>query len=66
VKGQPGRSPGRGTEEGMEPDNFLCTRNARPQKALVGHAQSRIGKAAFESEIEEWGEARSRHDDEET
>jgi len=50
----------------MEPDNFLCTRNARPQKALVGHAQSRIGKAAFESEIEEWGEARSRHDDEET
>jgi len=25
--------------EGMEPDDLLCSRNARPQKALVGHAQ---------------------------
>ena len=28
-----------GTEEGMEPDDLLCSRNARPQKALVGRAQ---------------------------
>ena len=33
-------APGaRGTEEGMEPDDLLCSRNARPQKALVGRAQ---------------------------
>ena len=25
--------------EGMEPDDLLCSRNARPQKALVGRAQ---------------------------
>ena len=25
-------------EEGMEPDDLLCSRNARPQKALVGRA----------------------------
>jgi hypothetical protein len=30
-----------GTEEGMEPDDLLCSRNARPQKALVGRAQWR-------------------------
>ena len=29
----------RGTEEGMDPDDLLCSRNARPQKALVGRAQ---------------------------
>jgi hypothetical protein len=28
-----------GGEEGMEPDDLLCSRNARPQKALVGRAQ---------------------------
>ena len=28
-----------GTEEGMEPDDLLCSRNARPRKALVGRAQ---------------------------
>ena len=27
---------------GMEPDNLLCSRNARPQKALVGRAQWKI------------------------
>src|SRR5512140_11759 len=26
-------------KEGMEPDDLLCSRNARPQKALVGRAQ---------------------------
>ena len=24
---------------GMEPDDLLCSRNARPEKALVGRAQ---------------------------
>ncbi len=27
---------------GMEPDDLLCSRNARPQKALVGRAQWKI------------------------
>ena len=27
------------SEEGMEADDLLCSRNARPQKALVGRAQ---------------------------
>jgi len=30
-----------GAEEEMEPDDLLCSRNARPQKALVGRAQLR-------------------------
>jgi hypothetical protein len=25
--------------EGVEPDDLLCSRNVRPQKALVGRAQ---------------------------
>jgi len=29
-------------EEGMEPDDLLCSRNARPPKALVGRAQWKI------------------------
>jgi len=29
-------------EEGMEPDDLLCSRNARPEKALVGRAQRKI------------------------
>ncbi len=28
-----------GTEEGMEPDDLLCSRNAQSQKTLVGRAQ---------------------------
>jgi hypothetical protein len=28
--------------EGMETDGLLCSRNARPQKALVGRAQGKI------------------------
>jgi hypothetical protein len=31
-------------EEGMEPDDLLCSRNARPQKALVGRAQWKINQ----------------------
>jgi hypothetical protein len=43
-KGQPGRPPARGTEEEMEPDDLLCSRNARPQKALVGRTQWKINQ----------------------
>jgi hypothetical protein len=32
-------------EEGMEPDDLLCSRNARHQKALVGRAQWKINQA---------------------
>ena len=28
----------------MEADDLLCSRNARPQKALVGHAQWKINQ----------------------
>jgi len=28
-----------GAEEGMEPDDLLCPRNARSRKTLVGRAQ---------------------------
>jgi hypothetical protein len=31
-------------ERGMEPDDLLCSRNARPQKALVGRAQWKINQ----------------------
>ena len=31
----------RRTEEEDEPDDLLCSRNARPRKALVGRAQGR-------------------------
>ena len=33
-----------GEREGMEPDDLLCSRNARPQKALVGRAQWKINQ----------------------
>ena len=36
--------PTPGAEEGMEPDDLLCSRNARPQKALVGRAQWKINQ----------------------
>ena len=42
--GQPGRPLARGTEDGMEPDDLLCSRNARPPKALVGRAQWKINQ----------------------
>jgi hypothetical protein len=29
----------------MEPDDLLCSRNARPPKALVGRAQWKINQA---------------------
>src|SRR5580765_8666305 len=40
-----------GTEEGMEPDDLLCSRNARPQKALVGRAQWKIKQPPSLEEI---------------
>jgi hypothetical protein len=42
MEGHPHWSCTPGTEEGMEPDDLLCSRNARPQKALVGRAQWKI------------------------
>ena len=33
-----------GTVEGMEADDLLCSRNARPPKALVGRAQWKINQ----------------------
>jgi hypothetical protein len=38
------RPPARGTEEGMESDDLLCSRNARLEKALVGRAQWKINQ----------------------
>jgi hypothetical protein len=36
----------------MEPDDLLCSRNARPQKALVGRAQWKINQPpSLESEL---------------
>jgi hypothetical protein len=34
----------------MEADDLLCSRNARPEKALVGRAQWEINQAAFPEE----------------
>src|SRR5204863_3261987 len=34
----------RGTEEGMEPDDLLCSRNARLRTPLVGRAQWKINQ----------------------
>ena len=31
-----------GAEEGMEADDLLCSRNARPMQALIGRAQWKI------------------------
>ena len=36
---------------GMEPDDLLCSRNARPQKALVGRAQWKINQPPSLEEI---------------
>ena len=40
----PGALLARRAEEGMEPDDLLCSRNARPPKALVGRAQWKISQ----------------------
>ena len=38
----------------MEPDDLLCSRSARPRKALVGRAHSRIDQATLENEMGNW------------
>jgi hypothetical protein len=38
----------------MEPDDLLCSRNARSRTPLVGRAQLRIDQATLEKEIENW------------
>ena len=38
------RAHGTPTMKGMEVDDLLCSRNARPQKALVGRAQWKINQ----------------------
>ena len=38
------RAHGTSTMKGMEADDLLCSRNARPQKALVGRAQWKINQ----------------------
>ena len=35
----------------MEPDDLLCSRNARPEKALVGRAQWKIDSGPIPEEI---------------
>ena len=44
-KERPGALLARRAEEGMEPDDLPCSRNARPPKALVGRAQWKINQA---------------------
>ena len=48
---RPGALLARRAEEGMEPDDLLCSRNARPQKALVGRAQLRVSYVAPDLKI---------------
>ena len=42
--GWPGRPLARGTGEGMEADELLCSRNARSRTPLVGRAQWKINQ----------------------
>jgi hypothetical protein len=54
---QPGALLARRTEEGMEPDDLLCSRNARPEKALVGRAQWKISQPpSLERNEQAWRE----------
>ena len=48
VEGSSSTTP---AEEGMEPDDLLCSRNARPQKALVGRAQWKINQLPSPREV---------------
>jgi len=59
VEGRDGRGDlcARGTEEGMGPDDLLCSRNARPEKALVGRAQWKINQPlSLERNEQAWKE----------
>ena len=44
----------RRTGEGMEPDDLLCSRIARPEKALVGRAQSKANHVRPDRGEEKW------------
>ena len=47
----------RGTEEGMEADDLLCSRNARSRKTLVGRAQWKINQPpSLEGNKQAWKE----------
>ena len=60
------RAHGTPTMKGMGPDDLLCSRNARPQKALVGRAQWKIhqppslrdDERAWKDQLE-WSDGRS-------
>jgi len=45
-KDEPAWDAGMAPQEGrgMESDDLLCSRNARPEKALVGRAQEKINQ----------------------
>ena len=60
---QSGRGGGKEGGRGRGPVDLLCSRNARPQKALVGRAQWEIKQALSlgKMEIEKYGE-RARSD----
>ena len=45
------RAHGTPTMKGMEADDLLCSRNARPQQALVGRAQWKINQPPSLEEI---------------
>ena len=59
--GESGQVPFLLAEEGMEPDDLLCSRNARPPKALVGRAQWKINQPPSlkreRAGLEGWGES---------
>ena len=59
LDGRPHWSCALGIEEGMEPDDFLCSRNARSEKTLVRRAHSRIDQAALEKINRDGADARS-------
>ena len=46
---------GQGGGEGVEPVDLLCSRNARPEKALVGRAQWEINEPILEEITSEHG-----------
>ena len=46
----------------MEPDDLLCSRNARPEKALVGRAQWKINQPpSLEKSEQAWRNGKDTH-----
>jgi len=52
--------------EGMEPDDLLCSRNARPEKGLVGRAQWKIHQPPSLREDEQAWKDHSKEEDRST